>query len=648
MLTLLMRTVLMMILLAVTANGLKAQTRDVLVQSTLTEGFGMGVNSSGGRTDWLIRESTHFRMAYPSIQQWGAVFITVGDPRDFPRPSQNFSAYRLLSVDMRGSQGSESLEVGVKDNTQADNGTETKIPVTLTNDWRTYHFSLGRFSRADISRLYVVIEFVFAGATAQTVDFRNVRYSLDDGTRRTFSISDRGGMSLSTRGDAQSNVTVGYGRITPDSGRTAPTGLAIFGFTQSNTLVSETAVPAAAAVTSGRIYLEVNGPVNTGLAIANPNNQSATISFFFTDSNGRDFGQGSTTIPANSQIGRFLNEPPFNVGASVSGTMTFNSSVPVAAIALRGFTNQRGEFLITTLPVLPLSSSTSGSLVLPHFADGGGWSTQAVLVNPTDQTLTGSVSFLSSGGSSPAAAITITVNGEVNSVFPYSIAPRSSRRLQTMGGSGQTLSGSVRITASGTSAVPSALLIFSFTRPDNAVTVSEAGVQSSRASTAFRMFSETSGVSGQTGSIRTGIAVANSSTAPTTLLLDVTNLEGVSLGLSTTLSVPASGQIAKFLDELISALPSQFVLRVTSSSAPVTLVGLRGRYSERADFLITTMVASDENDPASSVETFFPHIVDSGGYNTQLILFSGRASQQTSGQLRFLDQRGYPLNLQPQ
>ena len=53
-------------------------------------------------------------------------------------------------------------------------------------------------------------------------------------------------------------------------------------------MVSEAAVPATRLIQSGRIYAEIGGGVNTGLAIANPNNQAATISFYFTDATGKD------------------------------------------------------------------------------------------------------------------------------------------------------------------------------------------------------------------------------------------------------------------------------------------------------------------------------------------------------------------------
>src|SRR5262249_17248473 len=160
---------------------------------------------------------------------------------------------------------------------------------------------------------------------------------------------------------------------------------ALFSYRSNGVLVSETSVPASPLLQSGRIYAGSTATVRTGIAIANPSNQSVTLSFYFTDQNGVNFSTGSTILLANAQIAAFLDEPPFNAD-STAQSFTFTASSPVAAMALRGFVNERGDFLMTTLPVAPISSTSTASIVLPQFAIGGGWFTQILLVNPTDQT----------------------------------------------------------------------------------------------------------------------------------------------------------------------------------------------------------------------------------------------------------------------
>ena len=112
-----------------------------------------------------------------------------------------------------------------------------------------------------------------------------------------------------------------------------------------------------------------------------------------------------------------------------------------------------------------------------------------------------------------------------------------------------------------------------------------------------------------------------------------------------TLSIPPSGQVARFIDELVT-LAANFsgVLRVTST-ADVAIVGLRARLNQRGDFMITTTPPSNEVAAPTSVDRYFPHLADSGGWSTQFVLFSGTAGQTSSGTLSFISQTGQPLYL---
>src|SRR5262249_16940615 len=146
----------------------------------------------------------------------------------------------------------------------------------------------------------------------------------------------------STAGSAGA-LGIGYARVQANGGSLLPSGLAIFGFRSRGTLVSEASVPISPLISSGRIFAEVGGTTNTGIAIANPNSEGVSINFFFPDSGGTNFRQGTFSIPANQKIAALLNEDPFNGGNSIFGTFTFSASGLVSAIALRGFNNERSE-----------------------------------------------------------------------------------------------------------------------------------------------------------------------------------------------------------------------------------------------------------------------------------------------------------------
>src|ERR1700733_12195245 len=166
----------------------------------------------------------------------------------------------------------------------------------------------------------LTIALIFICATAAA-------YPLTGQDNPTFSISDRGAATYDTGGTG-SAVTVGYAQVQANAGSTTPAGYLIFGFKDNGVLVSEATVPEVRPITSGRVYAAYYGAVNTGVAMVNPNSTDAVVSFYFTP--GSIFCDcpnpqiGSFTIPAHSQIARFVNQAPFNVTFGPSlGTMTF-------------------------------------------------------------------------------------------------------------------------------------------------------------------------------------------------------------------------------------------------------------------------------------------------------------------------------------
>src|SRR4051794_7269551 len=63
-----------------------AQVMEVLTLDRTAAGFEIGVNSSGGRTDWIAAEDGSLIMSYPAGQSFGVVFITFGPAGNPPPP----------------------------------------------------------------------------------------------------------------------------------------------------------------------------------------------------------------------------------------------------------------------------------------------------------------------------------------------------------------------------------------------------------------------------------------------------------------------------------------------------------------------------------------------------------------------------------
>jgi len=573
--------------------------------------------------------------------------------------------FEMSAVDASGQQAGEFI-AGSDDRSQvvtaADvNGRQVQFIThtsvgTGTGRTNSFEFSYRAPSNASVGN----IRFNLAGnaANGNNANTGDFIYAIQTvipiaiTSSRSFNISSRGGASVRTDGRGPAAIA-GHARVQGTGGDAPPAALALLAYRPGGILVSEAAVSAVATVQSGRFFVEIGDSVNTGLAIANPGSQAATVNYFLSGSSGTQIHSGSVVVPANGQIAAFVDQPafytrgPFSPPITDARTMTFTSSVPVSVLAIRGRTNERSEFLVSPLPVSDLSASTTEIAYIPDFADGGGWSTQVALTNTSDDVMTGSVQFVSPSGQ----PLTLTVSGQSGARFDYSIPARASRTLQTSGSGTATTLGSIRVSPASGSRTPAAFAVLTSRR--NNVAVSEISIPAVRPGSAFRMYVENSGSfsTQAAGSLQTAFAAVNPSSSAMTLSLELTSLDGTAT-FTGSLSVPAQGQIVTFLNQVdgFSSLTNSFegVLRAsTTASTGVSIVGIRGRYNERApvpDFIVSSLPAMNEAAPASPADLVIPDIVDSGGYKTQFVLFGGTTAN-SNGTLRFFGQSGSALTL---
>jgi len=269
--------------------------------------------------------------------------------------------------------------------------------------------------------------------------------------------------------------------------------------------------------------------------------------------------------------------------------------------------------------------------IIPHFVEGGGWTTEIELVNPTDTTMTGNLQFLDQAGTQL----------ETRS---YSILPRSSASAQRSAPGFNLRAGSIHVIPDSVQLPPVGSTVFSFTT--SGVTVTETGVAAVTPTSSLIMYGENS------GSLQSGFAFANPSAQPISLHYDVFYSDGSAAGISGSLDVPANGQRALFLDELpgASSLAAGFkgTLRVATTGGPVSAIGLRVRTNERAEVLLSTTMLDGTS--AVSPDLYIPHFVYGAGFTTEFILMSsdGTLTTPIAGSMSFYSSSGQtlPLSLQ--
>lgn len=194
---------------------------------------------------------------------------------------------------------------------------------------------------------------------------------------------------------------VGYAVVNSTSGP-LPAGSGVFSINGGTGLASQVGVPNSPETTSARLYVEVSSSYlnrNTGIALVNRSNAAIVVTLNLA---GIDGSVRTATLPIgpNGHIARFVTELFQGLAAEFQGVLTLSSASPISPLTLRLTPNQRGESILSSLPVADLRNPPTGSLFICQIADGGGYRTQFIVIGTSAIDGTIHLDFLSESGAS--------------------------------------------------------------------------------------------------------------------------------------------------------------------------------------------------------------------------------------------------------
>jgi hypothetical protein len=461
-------------------------------------------------------------------------------------------------------------------------------------------------------------------------------------TSSAFSFAAGGGAQIASAG-LTANPTFGYISAEVSAGL-SPSALAIIDLRSAGRLVNEVSIPVSAPSQVGRVYGQTSTANTTALTLVNGNNEDVTVHFYFTASTGGTVSDGVFTIPAQTQVSGLLTGPPFNVPFDRAGTLTYDASLPLSAIALLVGGSGTAEPVNVYLPIANPSAVRSNPVVVPQVVTGADWTTTTYIVNPSENPISGEIRFYKGGlPGEPSQPLEMETTSGFGAVFPYSVESRGSFVL-TGNPAGEFLtSGFAEIVPNPGSEAP---LAFSTLQGRDAGGFVSTTVEAVEPASEFRMYAEASGTFTNFDlSATPALAITNSSAGVAVVNLSLIGFDGVP-GPSGQLTLQPREHVSTYLRAVpgFENLPSPYtgVLRVTTSQEGVTVAGFRARYNEVGHFLVT---ATDLKDLGNTNPVIYPHLVDGGGYATQFILTTGAAGGAAAGTIRFFDSFGRALNL---
>jgi enterochelin esterase-like enzyme len=186
--------------------------------------------------------------------------------------------------------------------------------------------------------------------------------------------------------DGSSEGLVGWVQLVPDSLNSTPIGSGVFSLNPEDVMTSEAGIPSVAlSTTHARIFVDLTENHNTGLAIANPDPASneITVQAFQTDGvTPVGQSQGPVQLAGFGHESQFANQLISGLPGDFNGILDISASSPFAAITVRTLYNEREDFLTTTFPVADVTRPAPSPIVFPQIADGGGYVSQFILLNP--------------------------------------------------------------------------------------------------------------------------------------------------------------------------------------------------------------------------------------------------------------------------
>ena len=384
--------------------------------------------------------------------------------------------------------------------------------------------------------------------------------------------------------------------------------LAVMEYNHNSTRLSDAVFKSTTPIRNGRIYALMQESTNTGIAIANPNSEQVVINFSYADAAGKPVYTSQLLLPPGGKSSTFIDESPLRPQSATDlsriQSFSFSASAPVAAAAVRILTNERKDFVMTSIPIANLDQA-EGPLTFPFYADGAGWQSEIQLVNTTSSTLYGNVQLFPSLKSSGPD-------------FTYAIPPNAAVALHTPGLASQTATGWVQITPEADTPSPAGSLILS--HKTNGVTTSLGTVVSTPASPFYHVYVETSGGNqGEPGSVQTTLSIANPASNPASVTFEVLTMNWQSTERRRAVTIEPHGNLTLTLNQIpgMEAV-TQFKGIVRIGGDPATVAGFLARYGDFGQVVVTSLPAIGISMGPSASEPRFLFTAEGGGFVTDL------------------------------
>ena len=364
---------------------------------------------------------------------------------------------------------------------------------------------------------------------------------------------------------------------------------------ESRVLVSEAILPQASPSAQTQLFFDSRNGAKLSISVVNSNPSAESVRFALRSQSGQVLRNTSHRLESGEQLSVQVDQLFGGIQEELLGSLWIESNRPVQASGLLQLPNGRGAFLSLPAPIALAGQVGSERRILPKVVTGVGYRTAFVLLNPSQETMGGTIEV-----------------GEES--FPYSIEAGGlfyQEEEEVL----QPVETSYAIVRPERGPAPAATRLHLLRRRDGSLQTAQA-VDSSQEGTLFW------------APINTGstllrhqrhsdalLSLVNQGRVPASLFLELFDTEGNTTAKYEQ-TVPWGQRVELSLEEVFGRSPLQGTLRVFSNtnvavSLEKQLVNLEGE-------LIVTDIPLQES-PASPLSSIiFPSFSDGSGVATEL------------------------------
>ena len=406
--------------------------------------------------------------------------------------------------------------------------------------------------------------------------------------------------------------TLSVSTATATSSRVSPEGVVHYSITEqtvdprtqrhSRRLISEAAVSASTPTREATLSLPGSDNRTYLVSLYNPGRRNSTVTLSMLDQTGMIQREWKERVNSQQQL---VIEPQ---GMTEVSSLKIESNRPIAIVALRKTNNNRGDTLLSPVP-MATQEDPNRQKIVPLFTNGGMTKSELVLINSTDKILRGNITFFDKQGQQHNL-------GTASDYMAYYLPPYSTQVIPSDGAGPRSADGFVLVGSSNDENAPYAAVRTSRRYGD--VWASEGLVEGLRGKDMkYAIDHRPNPV--RHGEIDTRLVVVNPSN-------DTVRVR-ILLGTDEIISRTVQGREQMIMD-LGEAVPdmAQGILRVMSEQE-IVVSALQRTLNIRGEMIESGL-------PKIQAATLYPYVINGEGFSTEIRL-ANTTAQEMTGQLEF-------------